>query len=373
MGKALSSLFNNVYSGKRVLLTGDTGFKGSWLAIWLNQLGAEVFGYALPYKNDYDNYSICNLNSKISHKNGDVRDKESLISYFNEIKPEIAFHLAAQPIVLEAYKNPHYTFETNVMGTVNFLEALKDTSSVKSAVLVTSDKVYKNLESDAGYTEDSRLGGSDPYSSSKACDEIIVNSYLQSFLKDSNCSVATARAGNVIGGGDWGEYRLIPDFFRAIIKNESILLRNPNFVRPWQFVLEPLGGYLLLAANLFLYGDKFSGAWNFGPSKQEIFTVQQVIEKIVQVVKKGKYEFSDIIQKEKETKLLTLNAAKSKELLGWQSLLNFDETIEFTAKGYDIENSIDDYFQFRVDQIKKYIDLGREKQIEWILNSESEK
>jgi len=247
--------FNNVYKNKKVLITGDTGFKGSWLTIWLKELGADVYGYALPPLRDEDNFVKCNLNEKIHHINGDIRDKEHLFKFFDEVKPDIAFHLAAQPLVLESYKNPHYTFETNLMGTVNFFEAVRGTQSVKVAVNITSDKCYQNNEWIWGYRENDAMGGKDPYSASKGASELITQSYLNSFfVKEGTANIASARAGNVIGGGDWADYRIVPDFFKAIEKNDVLKLRYPEATRPWQHVLEPLSGYLNLAMKLFLEG-----------------------------------------------------------------------------------------------------------------------
>ena len=218
--------FNGIYKGKKVLITGDTGFKGSWLSIWLKELGAEVYGYALPAKSDKDNFERCNLKSIIHHKDGDIRDKETVVKYFQEVGPDICFHLAAQPLVLESYENPHYTFETNLMGAVNFFEAVRNTKTVKAAINITSDKCYHNNEWNWGYRENEPMGGDDPYSASKGCSELISNAYQKSFFNsDSHCKIATARAGNVIGGGDWAENRIVPDFFRALNENKNLKLQ----------------------------------------------------------------------------------------------------------------------------------------------------
>lgn len=369
MGMKIDSLFSNVYKNKKVLITGDSGFKGSWLAIWLNLLGADVYGYSLPPKTDKDNFAACNLDKKINHVSNDIRDKDSLITFFNKVQPDIAFHLAAQPIVLESYSNPHYTFDTNLMGTINFLEALRTIESVKSAVIVTSDKVYKNVERVWGYRENERLGGHDPYSASKACDELITNSYIQSFFnKTDSCSIATARAGNVIGGGDWGKYRIIPDFFRAVKNDEKLLIRNPDFVRPWQHVLEPLSGYLLLGAKLFTEGKKYSGAWNFGPSEHNHIPVQKLIEKIISITQKGEFQVSEKTQNEKETTLLQLDISKAINKLKWHPVLNIEECVKFTVEGYLADETVTDIYLNRAEQIKAYLELGCKKNINWIID-----
>ena len=217
MGIDKDKIFSGIYRDKRVLITGDTGFKGSWLAIWLKEMGAQVYGYALPPKSDLDSFSVCDLSSRIHHQDGDIRDAGALLSFFQKVQPDIAFHLAAQAIVLESYQNPHYNFETNLMGVVNFFEAVRKTPSVKVAVNITSDKCYQNNEWVWGYRENDPMGGHDPYSASKGCSELITQSYIRSFFSAAGtCAVASARAGNVIGGGDWAPFRIVPDFFRAV-------------------------------------------------------------------------------------------------------------------------------------------------------------
>src|SRR5574341_1665538 len=231
----MKSIFNNIYNGKTVLVTGETGFKGSWLTIWLLNLGANVVGYALSPKTEKDNYAICDLGDKINHINGDIRDYQTLLKVFLKYEPEIVFHLAAQALVLDSYKDPLYTYSTNVIGTANLLEAVRNASSVKAAINVTSDKCYENHEWIYGYREIDRIGGKDPYSASKGASEIITSSYLRSFFnRDNTANIASVRAGNVIGGGDWSDNRIFPDCMRALINHEPIVIRNPNAVRPWQ-------------------------------------------------------------------------------------------------------------------------------------------
>jgi len=271
------ALFSSFYSGKRVLITGDTGFKGSWLAIWLKHMGAKVYGYALPPKTLRDNYVVCRVNDLIHHEDGDIRDKDHFGKFYNKVNPHISFHLAAQPLVLDSFKDPHYTYETNLMGTVNFFEVVRQSNNTKVAVNITSDKCYKNNEWVWGYRESDILGGKDPYSSSKGCSELITYSYLKSFFADHDCNIATARAGNVIGAGDWAKNRIVPDFFRAYMDNIKLTVRNPKATRPWQHVLESLGGYLLLSAKL--YNDpSLAGGWNFGPYEEMNFKVSELVE-----------------------------------------------------------------------------------------------
>jgi CDP-glucose 4,6-dehydratase len=257
---------NSIYKGKTVLVTWDTGFKGSWLSLWLGHLGARVIGYSLPPKTAGDNYNICALGEKIIHIDGDIRDYRALQDVFSKYEPDMVFHLAAQALVLDSYKDPLYTFETNTMGTVNVLEAIRHTPSVKAAIVVTSDKCYDNKEWIYGYRETDPMGGVDPYSASKGACEIVASSYIRSFFNGENtANVATVRAGNVLGGGDWCANRIVPDCIRALQDNKPITIRNPDAVRPWQHVLEPLNGYLLLGASLYASGKSYFGPWNFGP------------------------------------------------------------------------------------------------------------
>lgn len=349
-------LFSGIYKGKKVLVTGDTGFKGSWLCIWLKELGADVYGYALPALTDKDNFVTTNLSSIIKHQDGDIRDKDKLIAYFNEVKPDIAFHLAAQPLVIESYHNPHYNFETNLMGTVNFFEAVRNCPSVKAAINVTTDKCYQNNEWMWGYRENDAMGGDDPYSASKGCSELITNSYIKSFFSKNNTAhIASGRAGNVIGGGDWADNRIIPDMIRAYQSNTVSEIRNPNSVRPWQFVLEPLFGYLKLGEKLLIDGKTFSGGWNFGPSAFENYSVGDVVNQVKKLIPSIQIDSPNSTHKLHEAGLLKLDITKAVNLLGWKPRLNFEETIQFTINGYLEElNSQNDIYNCRVSQIKKY-------------------
>ena len=261
----------NFYKDKTVLLTGATGFKGSWMAIWLYEMGANVIDYSLAPLTDEDHFILLNLENKITHIQGDILDLNKLTDVFNKYNPEIVFHLAAQALVQFSYDNPKHTFDTNVAGSVNVLEAIRASGSVRSFVYVTSDKAYKNKEWTWGYRENDELGGHDPYSASKAAAEIVFSSYNDSFFsKNPDIGVGTVRAGNVIGGGDWALDRIIPDCIRSLRSNMPIVIRNPHATRPWQHVLEPLSGYLLLGMRLYQDPDTYSGAWNFGPNENNM-------------------------------------------------------------------------------------------------------
>jgi CDP-glucose 4,6-dehydratase len=369
MGMKEEKLFNGIYDGKKILVTGDTGFKGSWLSIWLNEMGAEVYGYALPPKTEKDNFVRSGLKDKISHTDGDVRDYNRLVQTINKIEPDIAFHLAAQPLVLESYRNPRETFETNLMGTVNFFEAVRNCQSIKAAINITSDKCYKNNEWLWGYRENESMGGDDPYSASKGCSELITNAYLKSFFSIAKCHIASARAGNVIGGGDWAENRIVPDFFRALELNKEIELRNPGSTRPWQHVLEPLSGYLLLCAKLYEDGEKFSGAWNFGPLESAQHTVLELINRITELFGKGEVKSDDSKIKLHEANLLKLDISKAISQLDWHPALDFEETVSMTVEGYKAELSGTDVYKSRVSQLREYIKKAQKKNISWANNS----
>lgn len=368
MGIDKDQLFSGVFKGKRVLITGDTGFKGSWLAIWLTELGAKVYGYALPPRSESENYAICKLGAHIQHQDGDIRDADAMLKFFQKVQPEMAFHLAAQAIVLDSYDRPHYTFETNLMGVVNFFEAVRKTPSVRTAVNITSDKCYQNNEWVWGYRENDPMGGHDPYSASKGCSELITQSYIHSFFSSGgSCAVASARAGNVIGGGDWAPYRIVPDFFRAVRENKKLIIRNPEAVRPWQHVLEPLGGYLLLASKLWTDGAAFSGGWNFGPVETNCATVRELIESIIRITGTGGYEVPSTGKPPHEARLLKLDISKANALLKWRPVLNFEETVEVTAKGYiDAFQPVKNIYQKRRDQIDDYIFKAKERNMNWI-------
>jgi CDP-glucose 4,6-dehydratase len=324
---------NDFWYGKRVFLTGHTGFKGCWMLLWLDMLGAKVFGYSLPplepslYKSVY-------ANKKTNGVFADVRDGERLRQELSYFRPDVVFHLAAQPLVRESYREPVLTYETNVMGTVNLLEAVRAARCVKSAVVVTTDKCYKDMDWEWGYREMDDLGGADPYSSSKACVELICDAWRKSYFGEGKTLLATARAGNVIGGGDWAADRLVPDAVRAFQKKEPLKIRFPKAVRPWQHVLEPLRGYMMLAQRLY-YGDaSFAAAWNFGPPAESSQNVENVARILADFwdgdVEYGAFEDEAF----KESKFLRLDCSKAVQKLHWNSRLTFLESIRFTAEWY---------------------------------------
>lgn len=357
-----------LYRGKKVLVTGHTGFKGSWLALWLKELGAEVLGYALEPPSDPNFFEAVGLERAITSIHGDVRDADQLISVFRKFKPEFVFHLAAQPLVRLSYKEPQLTYSTNIMGTVNVLEAVRKTESVRAAVIITSDKCYENKEWVYGYRENDPMGGYDPYSSSKGCAELIVAAYIKSFFNperhhDHRVAVASARAGNVIGGGDWGADRLIPDCVRALSQREEIVLRNPYAVRPWQHVIDPLSGYLRLAAQMYAQGSQFSGAWNFGPKDEAVLTVGEVVELAIKLWGKGTCRI-DTADHPHEAKLLKLDCSKAHTLLKWKPRYSIDQAVKETIEWYKLYYSgadKDDIRQKSKSQIAKYMEKLQEE------------
>ena len=365
-GLEVKDLLNNTFEGKTVLVTGHTGFKGSWLCIWLRELGANVVGYALEPYTDNDNYIVAKLGSKIRSNIGDIRDYDELKTIFDECQPEIVFHMAAQSLVRLSYMQPKLTYDTNVGGTVNLFECCRLTDSVRVIVNVTSDKCYENKDWVWAYRENDPLGGYDPYSSSKGCSEIITSAYRNSFFNLSeyeghNKSLSSVRAGNVIGGGDWREDRLVPDCIRALTNNEPIGIRSPKSVRPWQHVLEPLGGYLLLASKMYEDGKKYSGAWNFGPEHKSIITVEELVRTVIRCWGSGEYkDLSEGLSREPhEATSLMLNISKAINLLNWRPVLTVNEAIEYTVnwcKASDVD------YDFCVSQISDYVDKSVERQ-----------
>lgn len=349
-------MFGGIFRGRRILITGDTGFKGSWLATWLHGLGAEVYGYALPPRSLKDNYVRSGLAHIIHHQDGDIRDLEAMKSFFRSVEPDMAFHLAAQPLVLYSYADPVETFSTNTLGTVHFFECLRATPSVKVAVNISSDKCYENREWVWGYRENDAMGGKDPYSASKGCAELIFSSYLHSFFNQPHtCSVASGRAGNVIGGGDWAENRIIPDVFRACEAETPVLIRNPHSTRPWQFVLEPLFGYLRLAQRMW-EGAGFTGGWNFGPLDNNSYSVKDLLDRVKARIPALQIQFPDEAPALHEAALLKLDISKAVSRLGWRPLLDFESTVDFTVEGYLDESRFVNrtLFEARLRQIEAY-------------------
>ena len=327
----------SAYQGKKIFITGHTGFKGSWLTYLLTLLGAEVKGFSLEMETIPNHFSLLSLKNKIHHTIGDITDLSALESSINDFQPEYVFHLAAQAIVRDSYDDPINTFNTNIMGSVNLLESVRRCNSVKSLVYITSDKCYENKEWVWGYRENDQLGGHDPYSASKGASELVFSAYSRSFFSaHMNFGAASARAGNVIGGGDWAENRIIPDCIRAIENNTSIKLRNPSATRPWQHVLEPINGYITLGAYLYFKPDAYIGSWNFGPSTSEIRTVKQVANDIIKYIGKGSVEIENNKEIQHEANLLQLNCDKAKQSLGWHPRWGSEKTIASTAEWYKV-------------------------------------
>lgn len=351
--------FNNIYKDKTVLVTGHTGFKGSWLSIWLIELGAKVIGYSLESLEPRSNFILAQLKDKIVDVRGDIRDSKKLKDVFNEYKPDYVFHLAAQPLVIESYEQPVYTYEVNLMGTINVLECVRSTDSVKAGIFITTDKCYENKEQVWGYKETDSLGGYDPYSSSKGACEIAINSWRQSFMNPSQYSehgkaIASVRAGNVIGGGDWAANRIIPDCIRALENNQPIKIRNPYAIRPWQHVLEPLSGYLMLGQKLVEDPLKYSGAWNFGPNLDSVVTVWQIGREIIKQYGNGELINVSCKDSVHETQLLNLDISKAKILLGWTPELQIETAVKYTVDWYKRYKQ-EDVYCLCVEQIDNYM------------------
>lgn len=358
----------NFWQDKRVFLTGHTGFKGGWLSLWLQSLGAKVTGYALKPTSNPSLFEIANVASGMCSIFGDIRNLDSLQKAIKKTKPEIVIHMAAQPLVRYSYSNPVETYETNVMGSVNLLESIRHMEGVKVVVIVTSDKCYENREWVWGYRENESMGGFDPYSNSKACSELVTSAYRSSFFNpiDYNLhgvAVASVRAGNVIGGGDWADDRLIPDFFRSILAKRNIVIRNPMAIRPWQHVLEPLSGYLKLAEALFMRGQEYAQAWNFGPDDTQFMTVESILKQLILIWGAGNYEIRHLDNDPHESALLRLDSSKAKALLKWRPLWSVDQTIDSICRWYKAFYDGEDIRNFTINEINFYQNekVNREK------------
>ncbi|WP_313892581.1 CDP-glucose 4,6-dehydratase [Psychrobacillus sp.] len=351
------------WKNKRVFLTGHTGFKGSWLSVWLHSMGANVTGYALAPPTEPSLFKEAKVDELVNSIIGDIRDADALGKAMQETNPEIVIHMAAQPLVIESYKNPVETYSTNVMGTVHLFECVRNCSSVKAVINVTTDKCYENKEWVWGYRENEPLGGYDPYSNSKACSELVTASYRSSFFNPANyenhgVAVASARAGNVIGGGDWAADRLIPDCLNSLISNNPIIIRNPNAIRPWQHVLEPLSGYFLLAEKLYTHGAKYAEAWNFGPNDEDAKPVEWIVQKMVEKWDEQASYIVDSGDRLHEAGYLKLDCSKAKQELGWQSQWNLSMTIEKILewnKSYQCKESL---YEVCLKQIQEYTEAG---------------
>ena len=367
----VSRVFANVYAGKRVLVTGHTGFKGSWLTAWLLKLGAEVAGFAIDFPSAPCHFSVLGLERRIRDFRGDIRDREGLSRVLDDFKPEIVFHLAAQALVRRSYQDPAATFEINTMGTLNLLECLRQHPEVRAGVLITSDKCYRNVEWVWGYREEDRLGGEDPYSGSKGCAEIVFYSYFHSFFrgKSNGPSFATARAGNVIGGGDWAEDRIVPDCVRSWSRGETVMIRSPRATRPWQHVLEPLSGYLWLGSELWRRNSHAVGSsYNFGPDA----SVNQSVETLISALSRHWPDAKWIVDAQAaagrpEATLLKLCCDKALAELNWKATLTFEETIRLTSQWYQRYycNPAKEMAGCTGSQIDEYCDLARQRKVEW--------
>jgi len=355
-------MFNNFFKDKKIFITGHTGFKGAWLSLWLHSLGAEITGYALEPPTTPSIFKICDLKSLINSVHGDVRSLKDLTSSIHQTNPDIIIHMAAQPIVRDSYKLPLETLEINIMGTANLLEAVRQCPGVKAVINVTTDKCYENKEWAWGYRENEPMGGYDPYSCSKACSELVTAAYRSSFFQSETdqpvTAIASVRAGNVIGGGDWGTDRLIPDCFRAISNKEPIIIRNPHAIRPWQHVIEPLYGYLLLAVKLYELGTPFAQAWNFGPNDYDARPVEWIVQKICSLWGDGATYKLDQGSNPHEANYLKLDCSKAKAELNWQSRWSLDTALGKIISWNRAYQQGQDMVAVCLQHIKEYCSAG---------------
>lgn len=354
-------IFDNFYCGKRVLVTGHTGFKGSWLSIWLHELGAEVVGVSQEPFTNRDNFVLSGIGNKMmADLRSDICDGQKMKEIFQKYQPEIVFHLAAQPLVRYSYEQPVETYEANVMGTIHVMEAIRATSSVKVGVMITTDKCYDNKEQMRGYKEVDPFGGYDPYSSSKGACEIAIQSWRRSFFnpedygKKHHVSLASVRAGNVIGGGDWALDRIIPDCIKALEQDKVIDIRSPKAIRPWEHVLEPLSGYMLLAKKQWEQPTVFCEGWNFGPESESVSTVWEVATELIKNYGKGELKDSSDPNAMHEAKLLMLDITKAKTKLGWKPRMNMQQCMQLVADWYK-RYQTEDVYQLCVEEIEKFI------------------
>jgi len=350
------------WNRKKVLVTGHTGFKGSWLSLWLQEMGAQVVGIALAPPTRPSLYLQARVAENMESLRVDIRDLDSIKNIFKEYQPEVIFHLAAQPLVRYSYQEPVETYQTNVMGTLNILEAIRNVDSVRAAVMITTDKCYENREWDWGYRENEAMGGHDPYSSSKGCAELLIASYRESYYpadkyNEHNMAIASVRAGNVIGGGDWAEDRLIPDIIRAVQTNATVHIRNPNSIRPWQHVLEPLGGYIELAEKLFVSGEHYAEAWNFGPKEEDAKPVKWIVEKTTKLWDEHASWVVDEGEHPHEANYLKLDCSKAHAKLNWWPKWPLESALEKIVDWHKKEKNGADMKLFTLEQIKDYMQM----------------
>lgn len=361
--------FNKIFHDKKVMVTGHTGFKGSWLSAWLSELGAEVYGLSLDVPTDPSHHQAARMSDLMREQFIDIRDADALARSIQDIRPDFVFHLAAQALVRSSYEDPASTYQTNVIGTLNILEGLRRIDHPCVAVLITSDKCYDNVEWVWGYRETDALGGPDPYSASKGAAELVIRSHVRSFLpKDGPVRLGVARAGNVIGGGDWALDRIVPDCVRAWVQGQSVSLRNPYSTRPWQHVLEPLSGYLALAAHLAIEPELHGEAFNFGPPAGQNQTVLDLVKLMSRYWKQVKWrDASGMENGPHESGLLKLNCDKALHFLQWQAVLDFEQTVEMTANWYRryYENPQESILDVTREQINKYITIAKQKGLAW--------
>ena len=350
------------WNSKKVLITGHTGFKGSWLSLWLQTKGTRVIGYALPPPTVPNFFEIGRMSGSMVSIEGDVRNLDHLIDVIKEHAPEICIHMAAQSLVRYSYLHPVETYQTNVIGTLNVLEAIRQTQTVRAALIITSDKCYHNDGRDRGYRESDAMGGNDPYSSSKGCAELVTAAYHKSYFKgkespESTSCIASARAGNVIGGGDWGADRLIPDIIRAVIDEKPLIIRNPKAVRPWQHVLEPLNGYLSLIESLWKHGSQFEGGWNFGPIDDDCKSVDWILSTMNNLWAGGILWELDTAENPHEDAYLTVDSTKAGNLLGWETRLSVRKALSWVVEWYQGYLNQQDMRQISEEQIHRYEEL----------------
>jgi CDP-glucose 4,6-dehydratase len=358
---------NTFWHNKKVLITGCTGFKGSWLTTMLYEFGADIYGYALQPNTKPSMFELLSLDEKINFTIGDIRDFDNISKFINQINPEVVFHLAAQPLVLYSYQHPIETYHTNVLGLVNLFEAIRHNKGVKAIINVTSDKCYDNKEWLWGYRENEPMGGYDPYSNSKGCAELVTSCYqksyfnIEQFNQRHNTLLSSARAGNVIGGGDWSDNRLIPDMIKSVLTKQTVQIRNPQAIRPWQHVLEPLSGYLMLAKHLYNGEVQYASPWNFGPNFEDTKTVEYIISKLCNLWGNNASWQLDVSKNyQHEANYLKLDCNKANNILNWHPKWDLDTALEKITHWYKVYQIKGDLYQMTKEQIYEYMELGNE-------------